>query len=59
MVQSCSGDELQEVIAALPLSPLATAEVHPIGTVQGVVTTMQQREQRMSQMATAGASSRM
>src|SRR5215472_1262493 len=51
IIDTNSGDELQEVLAALPLSPLATAEVHPLSTVQGVLRTMEQLEQRMSQMA--------
>lgn len=59
IVDTNSGDELQEVLAALPLSPLAKAEVHPIGTVPGLLKSLQQTEQRMSQMAAAGASSRM
>jgi hypothetical protein len=59
IVDTNSGDELQEVISALPLSPLVKAEVHPIGTVQGVLKTLQQMERRVSQMATAGASTRM
>jgi muconolactone delta-isomerase len=59
IIDASSGDELQEVLAALPLSPLAKAEVHPLSTVQGVLKTMEQLEQRVSQMATAGAATRM
>jgi len=59
IVDTNSADELQEVIGAQPLSPISRAEVHPIGTVQGVLKTLQQAEQRMSQMAAAGASTRM
>lgn len=58
IVDTNSGDELQEVIAALPLSPLAKAEVHPIATVQGVLKTLRQMEQQLSQLAGAGASTR-
>jgi len=54
IIDTNSGDELQEVIGALPLSPMARAEVHPISTVQGVLKTLQQAEQRMAQMAPAG-----
>ena len=59
IVDANSADELQEVIGAQPLSPMARAEVHPIATVPGVLKTLQQAEQRMSQMAPAGASTRM
>lgn len=59
IVDTNSADELQEVIGAQPLSAISRAEVHPISTVQGVLKTIQQAEQRMSQMAPAGASTRM
>jgi hypothetical protein len=55
IIDTNSADELQEVIGALPLSPVVRAEVHPITTVQGVLKTLQQAEQRMAQMAPAGA----
>ena len=56
IIDTSSADELQEVIGALPLSPMSRAEVHPISTLQGVLKTLQQAEQRMAQMAPAGAS---
>ena len=59
IVDTNSADELAEVIGAQPLSPMARAEVHPISTAQGVLKTLQQAEQRMAQMAPAGASTRM
>jgi len=59
IVETNSADELQDVIGAQPLSPIARAEVHPITSVQGVLKTLQQAEQRMAQMAPAGASTRM
>jgi muconolactone delta-isomerase len=59
IVDANTADELQELIGDMPLSPMAKAEVHPISSVEGVLKTLQQAEQRMSQMAPAGASSRM
>ena len=55
IIDTNSADELQEVIGALPLSPMARAEVHPISTVQAVLKSLQQMEQRMAQMAPVGA----
>jgi len=51
-----SHDEFQEAIGALPLSPISKAEVHAISSTQSVLKTVQQAEQRLGQMAPAGAS---
>lgn len=59
IIEADTADELQELIGTLPLSPMARAEVHPISSVQGVLKTLQQMEQRMSQAMPAGASTRM
>jgi muconolactone delta-isomerase len=58
IIDANTGDELQDVIGGLPLSPLVKAEIHPIGTVQGALKSVQQVEQRLAQMAPAGASAR-
>lgn len=59
IVETDTADELQELIGGLPLSTIARAEVHPITSVQGVLKTLQQAEQRMSQATPAGTSTRM
>ena len=58
IVETDTADELQEMLGGLPISPLVRAEVHPVATLQGVLKTLQQAEQRMAQMAPAGASPR-
>jgi muconolactone delta-isomerase len=58
IIEADSGDEVQEVIASLPVSALTRAEVHPVASLQGVLKTVQLMEQRMAQMAPAGASAR-
>ncbi|HXM54424.1 MAG TPA: hypothetical protein VOB72_03470 [Candidatus Dormibacteraeota bacterium] len=59
IVETDSADQLQEVIGGLPLSPMTKAEVHPVTTMQGVLKTLTQAEQRMAQAMPAGASTRM
>jgi muconolactone delta-isomerase len=59
IMETDTADELQELIGGLPLSPIVKAEVHPITSVQGVLKTLQQTEQRMSQANPAGTSTRM
>jgi muconolactone delta-isomerase len=58
IIDTNTADELQDVIGSLPLSPMAKAEIHPIGTVQGVLRSLQQVEQRMSEMTPAVTSTR-
>jgi hypothetical protein len=50
-----SGDELQELIGNWPLSGVTDFEIHPIGTVQGVMKTLDAAERRMAATAPAGA----
>jgi muconolactone delta-isomerase len=49
-----SGDELQEVLGNLPLSGISTFEIHPVGTLQGVMKSLDVTEKRMAAMAPAG-----
>jgi muconolactone delta-isomerase len=56
IIETSSHDELQDVIGALPFSPIVRAEVHPISSTQSVLKTLQQAEERMARMAPAGAS---
>ncbi|HYW22730.1 MAG TPA: hypothetical protein VE953_01115 [Terriglobales bacterium] len=56
IVETSSHEEFQELMGAIPLSPIATAEVHAITSTQSVLDTVKQGEQRMAQMAPAGAS---
>jgi muconolactone delta-isomerase len=58
IIDADTGDELQDVIGGLPLSPLVRVEVHPVGTLQGALKTIEQAEQRLAQMAPAVASPR-
>jgi muconolactone delta-isomerase len=53
-----SGDELQELIGNWPLSGISQTEIHPIGTVQGVLKTLDAAERRMAAMAPAPAGTR-
>jgi hypothetical protein len=50
-----SGDELQEMIGSWPLSGVSDFEIHPIGTVQGVLKSLDAAERRVASMAPAGA----
>jgi len=50
-----SGEELQDLIASLPFAPIVTFEIHPIGTLQGVLKTLEQAQRRMAEMASAMA----
>ncbi len=50
-----TGDELQDLIGGLPLAPLATAEIHAVGSLQGWLKTIEQWEQHLAQLAPAGA----
>src|SRR6266516_244906 len=54
IVEAKSGDELQEVIANLPLSGISTNEIHPLGTLDAVLKTIDIAEQRIAQMMPAG-----
>ena len=50
-----SGDELQEVLGSLPFSGITKAEIHPVGSVQSALKTMEQAEKRIASMAPVGA----
>ncbi len=55
IVDADTADELEDLIGGLPLNPLATAEIHLVGTLQGWLRTIEQGEQRLAQLAPAGA----
>jgi muconolactone delta-isomerase len=54
IVDVSSGDELQELLGSLPLSGVSKFEIHPIGTLQGVLKSLDAAEKRMASMAPAG-----
>jgi hypothetical protein len=45
-----SGDELQELVTSLPFAPIVTTEIHPIGTVQGALKTIEQIQRRLAEL---------
>jgi muconolactone delta-isomerase len=49
-----SGDELQEVIGSLPLSGVSDFEIHPVGTLQSVLKSLEVAEKQMAAMMPAG-----
>jgi muconolactone delta-isomerase len=49
-----SGDELQEVIGNLPLSGVSDFEIHPVGTLQSVLKSLEVAEKQMAAMTPAG-----
>jgi muconolactone delta-isomerase len=53
IVEVQSGDELQELIASLPFAPIVSTEIHPIGTVEGVLKTTEQVQRQMAELAPA------
>ncbi len=55
IIDADSGEELEDMIGSLPISPLVTAEIHPVGTLQGWLKTLEQMEQQLAQVAPAGA----
>jgi muconolactone delta-isomerase len=50
-----SGEELQEVIGSLPFFGQIKTEIHALGTLQGTIKAIEAAEQRVAQMAPAGA----
>jgi hypothetical protein len=54
IIEAKSGDELQEVIGNLPLSGISTFEIHAVGTLDSVLKTLEQAEQRVAAMTPAG-----
>jgi muconolactone delta-isomerase len=55
IVEVKSGEELQEILGNLPLAGISTNEIHPIGTVDAVLKTLETAEQRVAAMMPAGA----
>jgi hypothetical protein len=53
VVEAKSGDELQEVISSLPGTGITTNEIHALGTVDGVLKTLDVAEQRIAAMMPA------
>jgi muconolactone delta-isomerase len=56
IIDAASGEELEDLIGGLPISPLVTAEIHPVGTLEGWLKSIEQMEQQLAQAAPAGAS---
>lgn len=54
IVEAKSGDELQEVIGSLPLSGTSTFEIHPVGSVEGALKSIETAEKRIAAMTPAG-----
>ncbi|OLB91871.1 MAG: hypothetical protein AUI15_22235 [Actinobacteria bacterium 13_2_20CM_2_66_6] len=50
-----SGDELQDVLGNLPFAGFTKAEIHPIGSVQSSIKSLEAAERRIASMAPAGA----
>ncbi len=55
IIDADSGEELEDMIGSLPSSPRVTAEIHPVGTLQGWLRTLEQMEQQLAQVAPAGS----
>ena len=54
IVDVSSGDELQEVLGNLPFAGITKAEIHPVGSVQSSIKTMEAAEKRIAAMTPAG-----
>ena len=54
IVEVKSGDELQEVLSSLPLAGISKAEIHPVGSVQSALKSMDVAEKRIAAMTPAG-----
>jgi muconolactone delta-isomerase len=54
IVEAKSGEELQEILGNLPLAGISTNEIHAVGTVDGVLKTLETAEQRVAAMLPAG-----
>ena len=55
IVDAKSGDDLQDVLGSLPFSGTTKAEIHPIGSVQSSLKTIEAAERRIASMTPAGA----
>lgn len=49
-----SGEELQELLGSLPFSGISKAEIHPIGSVQSALKSIEEAEKRVAAMTPAG-----
>ena len=49
-----SGEELQELVGALPFFNIVKSEIHALGTFQGAIKLIEAAEQRVAQMTPAG-----
>ncbi|TME22245.1 MAG: hypothetical protein E6I67_06165 [Chloroflexi bacterium] len=49
-----SGDELQELLGSLPFSGITKAEIHPVGSVQSSLKSIEAAEKRLAAMTPAG-----
>jgi muconolactone delta-isomerase len=49
-----SGEELQELLGSLPFSGISKTEIHPIGSVQSALKTMEEAEKRVAAMTPVG-----
>lgn len=54
VIDAKSGEELQEVIGSMPLAGISSTEIHVLGTVDGVLKTLETAEQRIASMSPAG-----
>ena len=54
VIDAKSGEELQEVIGNMPLAGISSTEIHVLGTVEGVLKTLETAEQRIALMSPAG-----
>lgn len=50
LVEVDTAEELQEVIGGLPFGPLVRTEIHPVGTVQSTLKTLEKAEQRLAEL---------
>ena len=50
-----SGDELQDLLGSLPFAGITKTEIHPTGTVQSALKTMEAAERRIASMSPVGA----
>jgi len=50
-----SGDELQDLLGNLPYAGITQTEIHPIGTLQSALKTMEAAERRIASMSRVGA----
>jgi muconolactone delta-isomerase len=54
IVDAKSGDELQDVLGSMPLAGISKAEIHPVGSVESTLKTLEAAEKRVAAMMPAG-----